>query len=214
MKACLLATCALALCSSAHANLILNGSFESPVLTPGTLGIYAAGTTFTGWTITNSEVIIIPSSYVDGGQYPAAQGIQSLDLTGYGNRGPGGVKQSAATTPFQTYRLAFSVGDFNYGGNVASVGLYVDNALVGTYVNADGTATNSEVWKRFNYDFQAAGPSTSVEFRNANTSPSYYLAGLDDVVLDRVGPSAVPEPGSIALCLTGGIALAIFRKRT
>ena len=73
--------------SLAHANLLTNESFETPVVTAGSFTTFATGSALiTGWTVTgpqSTHVAIVSTSFAQAGvTFQAGDGIQWLDLTG------------------------------------------------------------------------------------------------------------------------------------
>jgi hypothetical protein len=101
---CLGAVAAIA--SVAHANLLINGSFETYTKPSGSwsvpgvvdLGIPVGTTAITGWTVVNG-----PLDYVGAGGWQASHGSASIDLGGH--PGAGGISQSFSTIPGMSYTL-------------------------------------------------------------------------------------------------------------
>src|SRR5215831_6458481 len=69
----------------ASTNLLTNGSFETPSVPTGKLTNFTSGSTgITGWTIVGSEAAVVNSKFTSFLiQFPASDGSQWLDLTGY-----------------------------------------------------------------------------------------------------------------------------------
>jgi Protein of unknown function (DUF642)/PEP-CTERM motif len=214
---------------SSNANLLVNGSFEQPVATSGlNCGGIANCQGFnigdqigtSAWTAvgpgptdpTKTPIIILTNLYNEGGYFfQPEDGNQSIDLTGMSNQGLNGVEQTVATTPGAAYSLTFWIGhhaqDPNFYNGAAAATLDIDGTPVGVFSNNDAPPPNLLAWKEFTFDFTAAGATTQIDFFNAVSSLSQNEVGLDNVVL-----TAVPEPGSIAL-LAGGLALLALRRR-
>ena len=237
----------------AHAdsvNLLVNGSFEQPIVWPvNSCGAYSDCLGFhngvvgddniAGWQLIGkggvdingdpipgapATVMVLGSDYAEPFGEPLAtlnfhpqDGQQSVDLTGEGNQGTtNGIKQSVGTTPGSVYGLTFWLGHQDssapgYAEGPASIALYIDGALVGTYDNSFNT-TQDVTWRPFSYEFTASSPSTVVAFLN-NSSFGNNYAGLDNVALAAVpGPSAsvtaVPEPSSLLFLGAGIICMA------
>ena len=201
------------LTNAASANLIVNGSFETPALAPGssyrTFQIGSNG--LTGWDILGpaaATVDLAESSYnlpdAYGHRFPASTGNQWLDLTGHATNSYGGVGQTAVTAPGARYRLTFDIGNLAdplHGyGSTSKVDLWINGRLAQSFTNQSGPSTNLN-WQSFTYLFTASSAGASyIAFRNAdNTSDN--LNGLDNVVL-----SPVPEPSTAAMTL-GGLML-------
>jgi len=146
--------------------------------------------------------------------FHAQSGNQSLDLTGEGNQGlTNGVKQSVATGSGLAYRLSFYVGnqDNNAPGytNPSSIVLFIDGSVIDTFTTATNTP-NDVSWQHFQYDFTAASALTTIAFLNGTGVGDNY-AGLDHVFLSA--RSAVPEPGTLGLILSGVAASFFLRRR-
>jgi hypothetical protein len=63
-------------------------------------------------------------------------------------------------------------------------------------------------WEQFTYGFTATGATTTIDFFNAVANTSQNEVGLDNVVL-----TAVPEPGSLPLLATALAALGLLGSR-
>jgi hypothetical protein len=222
----------------ANANLILNPSFEMPVVTaPSNYVSYPVppGTGITDWTVVagtgtvNPEVAIVKSTYISEGITFApdpSDGLQWLDLTGFASNQFEGVAQTVATDMGRTYDLSFFVGNVNDLSGVYGTTSTVQVRFCTTSVCAppDGTAgtlignfTNSStdhtalVWEQFHTTFVAAGTSTTLDFLNLDP-PTDNSNGLDSIVLTEEPISAVPEPGTLTLLGLGIIGLGLMRR--
>jgi hypothetical protein len=193
----------------ARADLITNGSFENTEGTfagdPNHVDLLVSGlTTIPGWTTTNG----VPTAWImNGNPYgiSASNGTFFLDLTGYTDVGTyGGVMQTFATTAGTSYVVTFDLG---YGGNSGLFGGPVKlTASAGgtsqTFTSGSGTP-NPAVWDSETFGFAATSGSTTLSLVG--------LSGIDYIGLDNVDvepavgipPVPVPEPGTVALVLTG-----------
>jgi len=205
----------------AHANLIVNGSFESPTVAPGiSTTLYSGGQAFYtgnnigGWTVTGAsetaDVYIYPNTMpVSTTQTMNVQnGNQALDLTGDGTGGVAmGVQQLFSTTPGQTYVLSFYVGELI--NEAASVQVYLNGSLFQTATNNSPTTGNTTLWEQFVYNFTATSSSTSLRFVN-NSAANVAVNGLDNVDVE----ATTPEPASIVTLTSGFVFLAFggFRR--
>ena len=109
-------------------NIIKNGGFESPAITPGSAQCENAGDSIGPWTVvsnsghTNCIVYILSTSYVESGgslKFQAKAGGQSVDLSGSFNQGANGVSQLVrGLTTNTSYTISFFVGtqDNRYSG--------------------------------------------------------------------------------------------------
>jgi hypothetical protein len=225
----------LATAPAARANLLVNGSFEEPVVSGGSAcGPYFdcrgfnVGDNIAGWAVVGkggapgvSVVMLLGSNYTepDNGNnatlhfYPV-DGIQAIDLTGEGNQGlTNGIKQSVTTVAGSLYQLSFFVGHQydlapGYAGP-SSVVLYMNGIAIETLTNPNDTPENVN-WLQFVYDFTAPTDFTTIAFLNGTDIGNNY-AGLDNVVLSAL--NVVPEPGTLALFLGGLAALSVLRRR-
>ena len=121
--ALVLAGAALSTPASAQ-NLLQNGSFELGTFVnngTGTDSLPTGSSALPGWTTNTAELAWL----INGNNYGVATpyGSYFLDLTGYHDTSPyGGVTQTLATTPGQTYHFSFSLGadqgDTRYSGPI------------------------------------------------------------------------------------------------
>lgn len=211
MLAAVLAGTTLA-ASGASANLLINGSFESPTISfpfyenygPTNLGNYG-GTSFSGWTITVNNVDIV--SQVGGWPAGAADGVQYLDLVGYGSTG--GIAQSFATAIGQTYSLSFAYAN-NPGSTssaAANVAVLGAPGISSVFTHSIST-TNNLGWTIFSGWFIANSTTSVLDFSNT--------VGRNNggVLLDAVNVTAVPEPATWGLMLLGflGVGFVSYRR--
>jgi hypothetical protein len=206
---------------NAKANQLTNGSFENPNNTfvgDGNLvdELASGSTAIPGWTTING----VPTAWIKNGNpygISAADGSYFLDLTGYSNFGTyGGVSQSFATTPGTSYVVTFDLG---YGGNSTAFGgpvsvLASAGGTSGTFTSGSGSP-NPAVWNLETFDFTAASSMTTLSIIGKTTAGGFYI-GLDNVDVE-VGtappPTAVPEPGTCTLLLTGMSFLGCVVRR-
>ena len=71
--------------------------------------------------------------------------------------------------------------------------------------------TNSSLFTQYTGRFVASSTSTTLDFTSTGNPPIGSQDG--SVMIDDVSLQAVPEPGSIALTLTGIMGLVAGRKR-
>lgn len=200
-------------------NLFVNGSFEAPVLPSSQFVSYAVGSSgLTGWTIVGpagQALSQVPSTFAGNPpfQFPAEDGNQWMDLTGFNNNAPVGLAQTIATTPGHAYAITFWVGNVSGGlfGTTSTVNVELSQGGGGSCTNTTPGLVLS--WMKCMVNFTADGASTTVTFRNAD--PSFDNSnGLDNVSID-LARSAVPEPASWAMLIAGfGLTGGLLRRRT
>jgi hypothetical protein len=205
----------------ARADLLTNGSFDSPPTAPGTFTNYIPGqTSLTGWAIVGNpgtDVSTVSTTTVlNGVSYVAENGPSYLDLTGDGsNSDTEGVAQTIATNIGDSYTLAFWVGNVDNTGVLAGITSTVDvsanGAPLGAFTNnCATTCTTVQSWQLFTLAFTATTNSTTLQFLNGDPSND-NSNGLDNVSLVDNGPaSTTPEPATMALALLG-LGLLSFR---
>ncbi len=150
----------------AEANLIVNGSFEVPMVPAGGFINYVGGSTgITGWTVVGVDSSVISGTFTQAGiVFQAQNGLQWADLAGVtSNSSSSGVRQNVATTIGGVYELSFYVGSAPGGvrGPFATgarpTGVAVDAQHVAWVV-----CTNDNTIRRINPDGSAAGPNLAV----------------------------------------------------
>jgi autotransporter-associated beta strand protein len=177
-----------------RANILLNGSFESPVVTPGTFLNISPGGEPAGfdWKVATGNIDLSgPNPFI---VYPAYDGNQAVDLNGFVR---GSLYQDFPTVLGQHYSLNFAYADNPLEGGVKSAGVTVTDLLSSATLLATSvshsTSTNSPPngdWIVYSGTFTATGTSTRLLFAStsASNSPSGGII-LDDVELVALQPA-------------------------
>lgn len=206
--------------NSAHAaNLVANGSFETPDIRAG--GIYvlhtAGSTAITGWTVLGApgeDIQHTPDSYLG---LQASDGHQWLDLTGVYGYDKGVRSDAFATTPGATYRVSFDIGNYMPFGR-STVGVSINGGAEQLFANtllADNPKAPMN-WATFGFDWIADGTAAQLAFlgRANGDLGNNAVIGLDNVGFELVKPP-VPEPQTWALLLAGlSLVAAGVRRRS
>ena len=193
---------AVAAVTASAQNLVVNGSFELPVLPANTPALYATGTDIGGWHVVGlGDVAVLNGSFTQAGlTFSHQDGVQSLDLTGLTNTSAG-ISQFLLTSPGTLYDLSFHVGNVQSTGPVwgttSAVQVRVNGAPL-TVASNSGGPTGSLGWQRFDFHFTAASASTELSFFNLD-GPRDNVNQIDAVSVT----SAVPEPATFALFALG-----------
>ena len=168
-------------------NLILNGSFESPAVTPCDASYDCPGEGFIDYTPSNGPII---PDWTIGGQgidlnnnhWQAEDGSQSVDLAGGSS---GSVAQTVATVAGQAYTLSWwMAGNPDNGAAEKSMAVDWDGTQVDApSFNTAGHTDASMGWVEEQVTVTAASTSSTLEFADTSQPPSGYGATLDNVSL-------------------------------
>jgi PEP-CTERM motif len=198
--------------SSARADLIVNGSFETPYVGPGSpfdpfdFNIYPNGGV-PGWTSNNNETEIDYTPQAIG--YPAYAGIQSLELNGSTFDT---ISQTVTgLVPGQVYRLSWAYGTrAGYGPQQANV---IFGGVTVATDSTDGIFAGPGGWTLNTVLVTATATSEVLSFQAVNTSGlGGSPGGGNEIDAVSLVPAAVPEPSTLALLALGGAALAGWRR--
>ena len=200
-----------------RANIVLDGSFETPVVAAGSFQLYTTGSSFGSWTVVGQAGNVAPISgtYTQGCcTFPAEDGVQWLDLTGLSNTATG-VQQAIPTVLGTTYQLAFWVGNVvdpsGVFGTTSTVNVQLNGLPALTATNSIGAGTSTQVWQQFTTTFVASSASTILAFYNGDPATD-NSNGLDNISVNPI-TSGVPEPSTWVLMGLGlGILGRLARK--
>lgn len=220
----LCATAAFGSGSAAQAvNLVTNGDFESTTNGPGQL--WAGYTALTGWTAVDGFNFVFAAGTLDTTGSYSSQYNGNLTLWGANN---GGIGAPPATSPaggnfvvndgaFETTALQQTITGLTPGSKYAvrfywAAGQqsgFTGNTTEGWRVSLGAQTLDTAIVTNPSHDFQAWRPTT-LTFTAANTTEvlSFLALGTPEglppfSLLDGVSLSAVPEPSSWMMLITG-----------
>jgi len=185
---------------STNAQLIINGSFETPD-TPTYMYIYAGQNTLAPWVVGSHSAEVgdaVGNGYITG---PAFEGVQMLDLHGR-------LTQAFATTPGSLYTVTFAYTDNPAepaapGPASARVRLFdgLGDRLNQTFTHTGAVATNFH-WTVFNGQFTALQNTTSLEFTPLTTVSIGRPGGimLDAVQVFEAPPLVTIRTSQVEVC--------------
>lgn len=185
----------------ARANLITNGSFETPyvnyMVLPGN------STQISGWTtILHGVEWFDGTSYISGNSN--VNGVMLVDLANYIYTG-GGIEQTFATVANQHYVLSFYLGTMISSGRDGWA--HADVSIAGITQGFDAFITSNTIeMQAFYLPFVATTNTTTVQFTNYQ-DPSIHFAFLDNVSVE----SKLISPSSLFNCCMMIVLFACFR---
>lgn len=178
-----------------RADLIVNGSFESPTTNARTT--FFAPAVFEGWSVDRGSVDVIASPY-----WQAADGSQSLALSGFS---AGAIYQDIHTSPGETYLLSFAMaGDPFQPGYplIKHMEVFWGGISIGQFTfDVTGKSYSNMGWIDHQVILAADAPSTRLRFVSLDND----AAGP---VIDEVRLTAVPEPSGLVSASLGLAAVA------
>ncbi|HEV8555542.1 MAG TPA: choice-of-anchor C family protein [Actinophytocola sp.] len=153
-----------------------NGSFETPVVTPGTFQNLGAGASIGAWTVSQGHVDLIGAGF-----WQAADGVQSVDLDGSSAPLTGGVAQTFTTVPLLKYRVIYRLAGNPAQGPTVKTGEVVANGGVIQSFSFDitGKSFTNMGYVHKEAHFVATGLSSTLVFRS--TTGSGFGPVIDDV---------------------------------
>jgi choice-of-anchor C domain-containing protein len=200
MRWCHVFVAALLVCAAGSSvradSIVVNGSFETPVLGVGFTTYGAGNSALTPWVIASGSIDHIDTLW------QAAEGSQSLDMNGNGTAGS--IYQDLDTMPGQAYTLSFAQAA-NPDGLPAIKTLRVewDGALVADVNSTTVGKTRANMgWETHSFTVVASGTTTRLQFTSQTSG--FFGPALDDV---RVEGVPLPGTAAAALALLGGVGL-------
>jgi choice-of-anchor C domain-containing protein len=161
-----------------------NGSFESPVVAPGTFVRISAGQPLGAWTVTSGDVDLSGAGF-----WQTSDGAQSLDLNG---GQAGAVSQTFATSPLFAYEVSYALAGNPVDLPLVKTGQALVNGHVAQKFSFDitGKTEANMGYVHHEFTFQATGNSTTLEF--VSTTVGGFGPVIDDVQV---------QPCLLILCL-------------
>ncbi len=193
----------------AHANLVLNGSFETPIVGGSPFVTLNSGSlALPNWSILGSIDHI-------GNYWQASDGNQSIDLNGFGLVGT--ISQTLATTPGQLYELTFDMAGNPDFGSVKTLLVQVDAVAQPFNFDSTGKSHGAMGWVSHSLLFTATDALTTLMFQSL-TIDVLAPAPVSNMfsygpALDNVAVNAVPVPAAVWLLGSALLGLGVIRRR-
>ena len=201
-----------ALHEAAAQSLIVNGSFETATVSPGSSYVRLVGgdTRVTGWTILGDTIDYIGPGWV------ASDGVRSFDLDG----APGdssALLQTFATVPGTTYLVTFDLaGNINGLPTIKPIRVKADAQSADFTFDITGRNAVNMGWSPISWTFVADDTSATLELLSLTTPATVqgWGAAVDNVSVVAL-PGAVPLLGPLGWLAIGIglIATASLRLR-
>lgn len=210
-KAFLLAGALTGMGSAHAANLLTNGSFETPnIVANNFYTLYGTGSTsITGWTVVGGDIQLTPDTYMG---LNASDGRQWIDMTGIYGYDKGVRSDAVATTLGQAYTLTFDLGNYvPFGTSTLSVS--INNGPASLFTNIVNGAGPMD-WESMSMSWMADSASAQITFLGvANGALSNdAVIGFDNASFSA---NPVPVPATAWLLGSGLLGLiGVARRKT
>ncbi|NWK55027.1 PEP-CTERM sorting domain-containing protein [Verrucomicrobiaceae bacterium N1E253] len=198
------------LANAALTNLVFNGGFESPAHTRND------GTNPEGWTVVETTIGSNTDRQVRTKNENVHSGSMALNMNGGGSRPDGELYQTVNTEIGQIYRLsiwgrtasnAYAPGNINF-----QLSLLDGEGLGGSTLGSlTSTADMNTTYQEYSLKFSAASTKTTIWIQDMSTLTANLAS--NDMHLDDVSITAVPEPSSTTLLSLGGLSLILRRRK-
>ena len=202
---------AISMNPSAHANLVVNGSFEdSSFGAPGGYTLGLVGSAVPGWLIPSGDGTY-PWGLTNGafGSF-TPYGDQFFVLGRYDTATEFTIQQTlTGLTVGSTYNLSFAIAsELNCCAN-AEVSYLSGSSTTSQIFSATNSGTYWTDWSTHSMNFIADSSSVTFQFKDVNPTTNGH-----DIGLDNVSVTAVPEPETYALFMAGlGLMGFVARRR-
>lgn len=201
--------------SVAHANLIVNGSFEAdPFTANGNYELGLIGNDVTGWFIPSGDGVY-PWGLQDGAFGASTPyGNQFLVLGRQGFNAEYSIQQTLnGLVVGNIYDLSFAIASELGCCSQVDVSYLSGSSTAAQIFSASNSGAYWTDWTTKSTSFVATDSSVTIQFKNVNVSSNGYDLGLDNVLVTGAQQNAVPEPASFALLGIGLAGLTVMRRR-
>ncbi|AZS85982.1 choice-of-anchor C family protein [Streptomyces griseoviridis] len=160
-----------------------DGSFEYPTAPQGSFTTLSAGQTIGPWRVVSGTV-----DHMGAGSWQAAEGDQSVDLSG---TGAGSVAQTFTTVPGTKYTVSYALAGNSAGAPAVKTGkVLVDGQNFQDFTfDVTGKSPTAMGYVYRQLTFVATGATTTLTF--ASTTAGAYGPVLDDVTVVACPPCPV-----------------------
>ncbi|MGQ0618478.1 MAG: DUF642 domain-containing protein [Panacagrimonas sp.] len=181
----------LTITTTASAATFSNGSFETPNI-GGSFQQINTGGTVGPWSVIGGSVDIVSTIWT------AADGDQSIDLSGNASDPNGAICQAFDTQVGTAYNVGFSLSRNGTLSSTATMAVFADSNNIGTFThNAAWTAANP-AWQRKTATFTATSTASVLCFAHVSSTTAGGGAAIDAVTLSVAPQNACTSAQTIA----------------